>query len=282
MIRNVFFMCLCFSAVLFSFSCKPSKPPVHSLVKKWETDTVFKTPESVLYNKDSNILYVSNINGNDVWAMDGNGSIAKIGADGKNIVTDWVTGLNGPKGMGIYKGKLYAADVTEIVVINIQTRTIEKKITVAGAKGLNDITIDKDGVLYVSDSEGGKIFTIKNDVATILLSDVKAPNGLIATADGLYMLESGTLYKINADKSTTKIVGGMKGADGVENISGKDFIVSASGGIPYYIFAAGTKEKLSDGTTNPITSADMGIDAATRTIFIPTFERNTVAAYEVK
>ena len=86
----------------------------HSLVKLWETDTLLKTPESVLYSAKEKFLYVSNIDG-AAAAKDGKGSVGKVGLDGKIIMVDWVAGLNAPKGMGLYKNKLYVADLTEVV-----------------------------------------------------------------------------------------------------------------------------------------------------------------------
>src|SRR4051812_34109581 len=87
----------------------------HSLTKLWETDSLLKVPESVLFDAENHVLYASNIAGTDPWAKDGNGSVAKIGLDGKIIAVDWVTGLNAPKGIGIHNGKLYVADVTDVV-----------------------------------------------------------------------------------------------------------------------------------------------------------------------
>lgn len=283
MIKNVFFMCIIFSAVLINFSCKPSKPNVHSLVKKWETDTVFKVPESVLYNKDSNILYVSNVDGKDSWAADGKGSISKMGADGKNIITDWVTGLNSPKGLGLYNGKLYVADLVEIIVIDIATGTIEKKIPVAGAVGLNDISVDKDGVIYVTDSQGKKAFKVKNDAVEIIAENLKSPNGILAADGVIYLLENGALNKINADKTLTELATGLKGGlDGVEIINSKDFIVTGWDGVISYVYGDGKIEKLLDTRSEKINTADLGIDATTHTIFIPSFWKNSVTAYEVK
>jgi hypothetical protein len=43
-----------------------------------------------------------------------------------------------------------------------------------------------------------------------------------------------------------------------------------------------TKQTLIDGRQAKINSADIGFDAATKTVFIPTFWKNSVAAYEVK
>lgn len=255
----------------------------HTLVELWETDTIFKTPESVLVDTVNKILYVSNIDGKDGWALDGKGSIGKMGMDGKNILVDWVTGLNAPKGMGIYNGKLYAADPKEVVVIDIAAGKIEKRISVAGAVGLNDIAIDKDGVVYVSDSEGMKIYEIKNDSAQLLLDNLKQANGVLVHNNEFYLLDAGGLYKMNADKKLTKLSEGMEGGtDGVESINGNDFIVTGWDGVLYYVYADGKKEKLLDTRAKELKTADIGVDASTKIVYVPTFWKNTVTAYEVK
>lgn len=256
----------------------------HQLVKKWETDSIFKVPESVLFDAGSNTLYIANIDGKDPWGADGLGSIGKMSADGKNIVVDWVTGLQAPKGMGLHKGKLYVADLTDIVVIDTKSGTIEKRIPVSGAEGLNDVSVDKNGTVYVSDSKAKKVYCIKKGKAELILDNLKGPNGVLMHGKDFYVLDAGGLYKMNADKSLTLIVDGMEGGtDGVENISGDDFIVSTWSGVVYYVNAAtGTKQTLIDGRSAKMNSADIGFDAATKTVFIPTFWRNSIAAYEVK
>jgi DNA-binding beta-propeller fold protein YncE len=125
----------------------------HKLEKLWETDSVLKVPESVLFDADHKVLYATNIDGTDPWGKDGKGSVAKVGLDGKVIATEWVSGLNAPKGMGLYKGKLYVADLNELVVIDIAGAKIEKRIAVTGAEGLNDVSVSKTGTVYVSDSK---------------------------------------------------------------------------------------------------------------------------------
>jgi hypothetical protein len=72
------------------------------------------------------------------------------------------------------------------------------------------------------------------------------------------------------------------GTDGIENVKGKDFIVSCWAGTVYYVNEDGTKELLLDGRPDKKNSADIGFDAKTKTVFVPSFWRNTVAAYEVK
>jgi sugar lactone lactonase YvrE len=281
--RNIFVLLTVLNAgaAFLLYSCGNANK--HKLVKKWETEAVFKVPESVLFDKANNVLYVSNIDGKDTWAADGKGSISKMGADGKNILVDWVAGLNAPKGMGLYNGKLYVADPTDIVVINIDSAKIEKRIPVTGAVGLNDITVDKDGIVYVSDSEGKKIYRMKNDSVELFFDKLSQPNGVLMYADNFYLLDSGSMYKMNTDKSLNKLAEGLEGGtDGVEAFTGKDFIVSAWDGVVYYVYGDGKKEKLLDGRSKEIKSADIAVDTAARTVFVPTFWKNTVVAYEVK
>jgi hypothetical protein len=87
---------------LFLLAVVCIKAQDHQLVKKWETDTLLKVPESVLYDADNKILYVTNIDGQP-WEKDNKGSVGKVGLDGKIITVDWVSGLQAPKGMALYK-----------------------------------------------------------------------------------------------------------------------------------------------------------------------------------
>ena len=89
----------------------------HKLEKLWETDTVVAVPESILPDFKKKILFVSLIDGGG-WDADGKGGIAKLGMDGKDYNPTWITGLNAPKGLGYYGDKLYAADISEVVVVN--------------------------------------------------------------------------------------------------------------------------------------------------------------------
>ncbi len=270
-------------AVLFVFACSTSLAQKHRLIKKWETDSVLKVPESVLYDSENNVLYISNIDGTDPWGMDGKGSVGKIGMDGKIIAVDWVSGLNAPKGMGLYKGKLYVADLGTLAVIDIKAGKLLKMIPVETAQGLNDVTIDKNGVIYVSDSKTKQVFRVENEKGSLFLDSLKGPNGLLMRGDELYLLDAGTAYKVEKNKSLTMMADGMEGGtDGIENVTGNDFIVSCWAGVIWYINADGTKEKLYDGREEKRNTADIGFDPKTKTVFVPTFWRNSVVAYEVK
>ena len=149
-----------------------SKAQQHQLEKIWETDSIVAIPESVLPDMKNNILFVSLIDG-EGWTADGKGGVGKLSPDGKKYDSTWIRGLNAPKGLGMMGNRLYAADISEVVVIDIAKGVVEKKIPIDSATGLNDITIDSRGVVYVSDSRRGKIWQIQNDIPSLYLDNVK-------------------------------------------------------------------------------------------------------------
>ncbi|MES1215023.1 MAG: ATP/GTP-binding protein [Bacteroidota bacterium] len=269
--------------VLFFSGAKLIKAQEHQLIKKWETDTLLKVPESVLYDAIGKVLYVSNIDGKDPWGADGKGSVGKVGLDGKIIAVDWVTGLNAPKGLGLYGDKLYAADLSNVVVIDIKQAKIIQTIAVEGAEGLNDITVDKKGVVYVSDSKTKKVFRVENGKASLFLENLQGPNGLLADKETLFVLDNGGMYKVGADKSLQKITDGMEGGtDGIENVTGNDYLVSCWAGVVWYVKGDGSKEKLLDTREQKSNTADIGYDAKSRIVYVPTFWKNSIAAYELR
>lgn len=269
--------------LLCLFAASTSFAQTHTLVKKWETDTLLKTPESVLFVEKDKLLYISNIDGTPD-GKDGKGSIGKVGLDGKIIKTEWVTGLNAPKGMGLYKNKLYVADLTEVVVIDVLKGKIIDHIPVEKSVFLNDITIDKEGNVYVSDSRTLKIHRIDKDKNVItLLENLKGPNGLLAVGDDLLVLDKGMLFKLTPNGQMLTIAEGMDpSTDGVEMVKPNEYIVSCWAGIVYYIPAKGDKQVLLDTREKKINSADIGYDAKNRILYVPTFYKNGVVAYEVR
>jgi len=254
----------------------------HKLVKLWETDTILKVPESVFYDAANKVLYESNIDGTDPWGNDGKGSIGKVGLDGKIIAVDWVTGLSAPKGMGVHNGKLYVADLTDVVCIDIKKGIIEKRIPIEGAQGLNDVSVDKDGVIYVSDSKANKIYRLQNGTTSLYVDKLKGANGVLMRGKDFYFLDAGGVYKLNDDKTSTKISDGMEGGtDGIENVTGNDFLVSCWQGAVWYVHADGSKELLLDTKAENRNTADIGFDPKTKTVYVPTFWKNSVVAYKV-
>jgi DNA-binding beta-propeller fold protein YncE len=251
----------------------------HSLTKKWETDTVFKTPESVLYDAAGDVLYVANMNPD----KPGQGSIGKLGLDGKPIAVEWVTGLTSPKGMGIFKNLLYVAELTDVAVIDIKKAAIIKRIPVEGASFLNDISVSKNGTVYVSDSRTFKIHMIEKGLVSTVLQNLQGPNGILVLEEGLMILDKGSLIELLPNNQTTSLAVGMDpSTDGIELVKPNEYIVSCWNGVIYYVSADGNRTTLLDTRAQKINSADIGYDVKKRIVYVPTFFKNGVVAYELK
>lgn len=252
------------------------------LTELWATDSTLKVPESVYFDGAAQVLYVSQIDGGPAEA-DGKGGIAKVGLDGAIVDANWVSGLNAPKGLGKFDNKLYIADITDVVVVDISTGKVLEKIAVAGSVFLNDVTVDKNGVVYISDSSSKKIFVIKDGKASEYFESPERPNGLLAVGDNLMILDNGNLYKLDASKTLTKLAEGMEAStDGIEQVKDGEYIVSSWIGAVYYVKEDGDVQELLNTKDQKINSADIGYDPEKKIVYIPTFAKNSVVAYELQ
>ncbi len=253
-----------------------------SLKEKWKTEANLPVPESVAFDSKANVLYVSCIDGKPD-EKDGKGAIAKVSADGKIISATWATGLDAPKGLGLSKDNLYVADITKIVTISVATGKIVSSVEVEGAKFLNDITVDKKGNVYASDTETGKIHILKGNKAEVYFEseELKGVNGLLALDNDLYVVSfaTGTNYKLSADKKLTPVGKSSEGADGVVPVGKDEYLVSSWHGEVYYVNGKGEAKKLIDTKEAKVNAADIDYDPKTKTLFIPTFFANSVVAY---
>jgi hypothetical protein len=254
----------------------------HQLVKLWQTDSVLKVPESVLYSPEDKLLYTSNIDGAPD-GKDGKGSIGKVGLDGKIIQVDWVSGLDAPKGLGRFGNLLYAADLTVVVVIDIRAAKIVQRIPVDGSVFLNDISVDSKGVVYVSDTRTAKVHRIDQGKVSTYLEGITGANGVLCVGTDLYVLGNGILWKASQAGKAVKIAEGMDAStDGIERVKEDEFIVSCWAGVVYYVKGNGSKQQLLDTRADKINSADIGYDPVNRIVYVPTFFRNSIAAYSLK
>lgn len=253
------------------------------LTQRWVTDTVLRVPESVLYHNGENLLYVSQIGTNPNANKEGKGSIARLSPDGKIIDSAWVTGLNSPKGMGRYGDLLYVADATEVAVIDIKKAAIAYRLPVDSAVFLNDIALDKQGNVYVSDSRTNKVHVIRRKQVSLYLDNVNNANGLLAADGVLYVLSAGRLLAADDQKRITVIASGLeKSTDGLVQLSENEFIVTSWAGVIYSVKKDGTVKQLQDFRASKTNTADVGYNPKTRMLYVPTFWKNKVIAYHVE
>jgi hypothetical protein len=251
-----------------------------SLQKLWETDTIIAVPESVLPDPANDILYVSLVDGAP-WEADGKGGVGRLSPDGKQYNGTWITGLNAPKGMGRFGNRLYVADLGDVVVIDIAKGQIIKKIPIRGESGLNDITVDNNGVVYVSDTKSGKVYSIANDVPTLFMDNLEGANGLKASGKYLYILARKQVLLADPQKHLKVICDLPNGGDGVEEVGNGDLIVSEWIGNVFYVYADGRKVQILDRKPEKKNTADIWYDQKTKTLYVPGFFGKTITAYRL-
>ena len=269
-------------------ACQPSKketaemPKVPTLTLKWETDTLLTTCESVIYDSVNDVLYVSNINGQPT-DKDGNGFISKLGLDGKIVQAQWVSGMDAPKGMGIYNGKLYVSDINRIHEIDIASGNIANSFVIDSAQFLNDITIDVTGKVYISDSNVGNILVLENGTVTEYVSGVAGVNGLLSEGTDLQMVSfaTGVFNTIDANKQVTLMTDSIDAGDGIEALTEGGYLVSSWTGKVTYVSPDWKNTLLLNTSGESINAADIEYIAEKRLLLVPTFFKNKVVAYEV-
>jgi hypothetical protein len=154
---------------------------------------------------------------------------------------------------------------------------------VAGSHGLNDIALGADGTIYVSDSKDRKIYSVRDGKATLVVEGLKAPNGVHVRDGQLFFMDNGSLYRLGADNAKVLVSTGKEGnGDGLESVGGGEFVISYWQGVIDLAKADGSREVLLDTSAAKISSADLGYDPANRIVYVPTFFKNTVVAYELK
>lgn len=255
----------------------------------WHTKEL-RVPESVLWHQQQNngktdtLLFVSEIDGQGN-AADGVGGVAVLNTDGSIRQKDWLRGLNAPKGLAVYQGKLYIADLTEVVIVDITSAKILKKIKAPDSVFLNDVTVDSKGVVYISDTRKNRIYKLEQDKISSWLENVEAANGLKVVNEQLYIAAGDKLLKTDltaGNKALIQVaVGFAERADGLEALSNGDFLVSCWAGLLYYVSADGRIKELLDTRALKLNTADIGWDQATNTLYIPTFLGNSVQAYKL-
>ncbi|GAB1467604.1 hypothetical protein MASR2M64_02780 [Candidatus Cloacimonadota bacterium] len=134
--------------------------------------SILKGPESIAFDSMGKRFLVSNTKGK---------SIVSMSLDGKYSAF-LKGGLKAPRGIAIKGNDLFVADLNQIRIIDIAKATITKSIPVEGAVLLNDIALDKVGLIYVTDTSANCVFIINstNQAVNKIVSPLfKAPNGII-------------------------------------------------------------------------------------------------------
>jgi sugar lactone lactonase YvrE len=269
-----------------------------------ETDGL-STPESVRYDADQDVFFVSNIDGNPSQ-KDGKGSIRKVRADSLGAATMFIEGgknrvtLNAPKGIALQGDTLWVADIDAVRGFDKRTGAPVATIDLRSQKAtfLNDVVVGGDGALYVTDtgisfaangemSQAGvkRIFKIAGRAVTEAASgdSLRNPNGLAwDAANNRFVLapfSGADLFSWTPGAGLTHVASGPGQYDGVEVVDGM-VLVSSWADSSVQVVRGGSHQttKLISGVNGP---ADIGFDTKRRVIAVPMFNDGKVGYYRL-
>lgn len=202
----------------------------------------FNSPESVA--RVGKYLYISNLGVKlEPSAKDGDGYISKLDLAGNIVKKDFITGLDGPKGLAVLGNVLYVADIDHLLGFNLQSgeKAFDLDFTAEKTAYLNDIAVKDGGKLFVSATDISKIFEV--DVKAGSYRDIgaaiPAPNGLwygakekhlyvagFANKDGKAAGEVGVVDLSGTAASYRKIIDRPGFYDGLQPMGHGIFLVS--------------------------------------------------------
>jgi sugar lactone lactonase YvrE len=255
----------------------------------------FQGPESVRYDPDQDVFFVSNMTGYGS-ALDGNGYISRVSASypdsamvfaqgGRNGVT-----LDAPKGLAIHGDTLWTADIHALRGFDRHTGAPLATIDFAalGAVQLNDVAIGPDDAIHVTDTgiimgkDGvvhigpDRIFVVgPNGVITVVAEgeQLRRPNGITwDSAAKRWLVVSfdpfvGEIAAMPADMKTREVIRNGKGQlDGVEVLAGGTVLFSSWADSSIHALAGGRDRQIIRDV--PV-AADIGIDTRRHRLAIP-------------
>ena len=256
-------------------------------VKLWETGAIYNAPESVAYDGTRGFLYISNCNGTL-----GNGSpygeqfISKANLKGEIIKFDWIENLTKPTGICINDDKLYIVDRFGIVVYDLKTDKVSDKFYIKTSNFLNDITVDSDGGIYVSESDTNVIYRIKgrNVEKWLDSEEISRPNGVLFD-DGKLLVAVNSDHYLKAinisDKKVTKIANLGEGIlDGIKKCR-DGYLVSDFMGNLYRVKPSGQVTELINTRDAGINIADFEYIPDKDMVVSPAMRKNKLICYRL-
>jgi len=258
----------------------------------WETEANLLTPESVTYDPEYDMYYVSNYDYMYYTKGHPTGYISRLGTDGKIIEQEWIKGLFAPTGICVYGNRLYIVVRNGVVIVGTKKGNYITQYDIPDAVFLNDITADSLGRIYISDSSGdpGKpdIYILENkEIKPWLQSEsVSNANGIHAYHGKLLIGNNGEgLFQAIdiEDKSIETICSlGPGTIDGIRVDNQGNYLISDWEGRIFRISQGGQLTELFDTRTEGYNAADFEYSGKSNTLIIPTFLGNKVTALKLK
>ena len=259
-------------------------PGVESL---WTTGREFSVPESAAYDPGTDAFYVSNYDGYTPSRGAGKQAISKLTADGQVAALHWLSGLNNPTGLAVWKNRLYAVERAGLVEIDIPSAQIANRIAVPGAAFLNDIAVAANGDIFISDSRKNSVFRISGGKVEEWLSgpSIVAPNGVCLFEGKLIVGTNGDgclkAVDLATKEASTLVNLGQGIIDGISSDGEGNLLVSHNEGRLFRVSPVGRVTTILDTTALRMNMADFAYDPGRKMVVSPTFTDSRVAAFRL-
>ncbi len=247
------------------------------LTKLWEISSRLAAPESVCFDPDQNVLYVSNF---------GADHVSKLALDGSILERKWATGLNNPTGMALIHGKLYVVERGNLAEIETTSGQVLHRYPIPDALFPNDVTIGDSGELYISDSQKNAIYIFQNNQITLWLQSdrIPNPNGLKWDAGRLIVGTSGDgcIKAVNPENKNVQILtrlGSGAVMDGIQFLEQGEFLLGDWNGRILWVSAKGEIQEILNTMDAKLTLADFEYIPEKRMLVIPTLYGNRILAF---
>lgn len=253
------------------------------ITRVWHIKNELRMPESALYDKKRNIIYVSNF---DRFGTPGQQFISKVTPDGKIQELKWVESLFLPTGMAMFKEKLFVVERRNVAEIDLETGKILNRQPLPQPMFPNDIAIDKKGNIYVSDTRKGAIYNFVNGKFDEWLKGTELTNinGLVIDNDRLIcgITSDHSLKSVDlATRSISTIVRFGEGLmDGIKIDQDGNYLISHYEGRIYRVTPGGQFTNLL--YLQDKRCADFDYIAEKDLLIIPTLETNELMGYKLE
>jgi sugar lactone lactonase YvrE len=260
-----------------------------------------QTPDSVLYDSDQDVYFISNINGQPLDA-DGNGYISRVNPETLKGDMKWIDGakpditLNAPKGMAIVGDTLYVTDITVVRKFNRKTGAPEGEMPLPGSTFLNDAASDGKSV-YICDSglkvgASGNFEPSGTDAIWKITGtktekiargkELKGPNGVETTGGNVWIVSfsANELYRLDKGKKADVTMLPKGSLDGLVHMNDGSFLVSSWDGKAVY--RGKPHGKFTPIVENINAPADIGYDTKRGRLLIPHFMDSIITIHNVQ
>jgi sugar lactone lactonase YvrE len=254
--------------------------------RAWTTPPDFKVPESVAWDPGRQVLYVSNYDGYNPSGAEGAQAISKVALDGRVTEAAWVTGLRNPVGLAVSRDTLWVAERSGLAKIDLATEEVVARFALPAPGFPNDVAVDEQGRVYLSDTRRGVIYRTTDDGLEEWIGGIGQPNGLHVLGGELLIGVNGdhSIRAANLETRALRIVArlGPGTIDGIRSDTLGNILVSHWEGRVLRIAPDGSITKLLDTSIIEEQCADFEYVADRELLVIPTFLGGRVTAIRVR